>query len=148
MSENESNAYTLKGTYYQSMDVKGRMTFPAKLREIIGEKFIVTRGSDGCLFVYSQEDFDRKNEQLKNLPMKASKDFQRFFTGGATVAEPDKQGRILIPAALRKWAELEKDVIVLGVNDRCEIWSKEKWEEFNENIDSDALLEALEGVGL
>ena len=63
------------------------------------------------------------------------------------MAEPDKQGRILIPAALRKWAELEKDVIVLGVNDRCEIWSKEKWEEFNENIDSDALLEALEGVG-
>ena len=138
---------TLMGTYNQSMDVKGRMSFPAKLREALGKQFIVTRGVDGCLFVYSQEDFDRKNEQLKNLPMKASKDFQRFFTGGATVAEPDKQGRILIPAALRKWAELEKDVIVLGVNDRCEIWSKEKWEEFNENIDSDALLEALEGVG-
>ena len=117
---------TLMGTYNQSMDVKGRMSFPAKLREALGEQFIVTRGVDGCLFVYSQEDFDRKNEQLKNLPMKASKDFQRFFTGGATVAEPDKQGRIIIPQGLVDLAKLEKDVVLTGAGKKVEIWSKER----------------------
>ena len=89
MSENESNAYTLKGTYYQSMDVKGRMTFPAKLREIIGEKFIVTRGSDGCLFVYSTEDFERRAEKIRNLPMSQARNFQRVFMANASEVEAD-----------------------------------------------------------
>lgn len=146
MSENESNAYTLKGTYYQSMDVKGRMTFPAKLREIIGEKFIVTRGSDGCLFVYSTEDFERRAEKIRNLPMSQARNFQRVFMANASEVEADKQGRILIPPALRAMANLDKEIVVTGVSDRCEIWDKQTWEDFNNSVDLGALMDALEGL--
>ena len=136
----------LKGTYYQSMDAKGRMTFPAKLREQIGERFIVTRGTDGCLFVYSLEEFSARAEKIKRLPMSQARDFQRVFMANAGEVEADKQGRILIPPALRKLAKLEKEIVVTGVSDRCEIWDKQTWEGFNESVDVGALLDALEGL--
>ncbi len=136
----------LKGTFYQSMDAKGRMTFPAKLREIIGERFIVTRGSDGCLFVYSKEDFDRRAAKISRLPMAQARDFQRVFMANANEVEADKQGRILIPPNLRRLASLDKEVVVTGVSDRCEIWDKEKWDSFNDSVDMGALMDALEGL--
>ncbi|MBR4554329.1 MAG: division/cell wall cluster transcriptional repressor MraZ [Ruminococcus sp.] len=128
------------------MDVKGRMTFPAKLREIIGERFIVTRGSDGCLFVYSKEDFELRAEKIRNLPMSQARNFQRVFMANASEVEADKQGRILIPPALRTLAGLDKEIVVTGVSDRCEIWDKQKWEDFNNSVDLGALMDALEGL--
>lgn len=137
---------TLKGTFNQSMDAKGRMSFPAKLREIIGEQFIVTKGIDGCLFVYSTEDFDAKAEKIKSLPLAKARALQRNFMGWACDVEADKQGRILIPASLREVAGLEKDVVVVGVSDRCEIWDKQRWIDFNNNLDDEEMMSALEDV--
>lgn len=128
------------------MDAKGRMSFPAKLREIIGERFIITRGIDGCLFVYSIEEFQIKSDKLKALPMAKARKMQRTFTGYASEVEADKQGRILVPQALREVAALEKEVVVVGVSDRCEIWDKKRWESFNEEIDDNELMDALEGL--
>lgn len=139
---------TLMGTYNQSMDVKGRMSFPVKFREIIGERFIVTRGIDHCLLVFSPEDFDRLNEKFREMPLASGRDIIRFFTGSAIEAEADKQGRILVPQPLRDWAGLEKEVIVMGLTDRCEIWDRCRWEERSAKLDDDALLAALEGVGI
>lgn len=136
----------LKGTYNQSMDIKGRMSFPAKLREIIGDKFVVTKGIDGCLFVYSMEDFEAKAEKIKGLPIAKARALQRSFMGWACETEADKQGRILVPASLREVAALEKEVVVVGVSDRCEIWDKKRWEDFNSGVDDDELMNALEGL--
>ena len=138
--------YMLKGTYYQSMDVKGRMSFPAKLREIIGEKFTVTKGLDGCLFVYSDENFQAKAEKIKSLPLAKGRALQRHFMAWAHDVEVDKQGRILIPQNLRDAAGLEKEIVVVGVSDRCEIWDKKRWEELNSSVDEEELMNALEDV--
>lgn len=134
----------LKGTYNQSMDVKGRMAFPAKLREIIGERFVVTKGLDGCLFVYSLEEFEVRAEKVKALPMAKARNLQRTFMANAVEVEADKQGRILIPQTLREIAGLEKEIVVAGVSDRCEIWDKQKWDELNNSVDDEMMMSALE----
>lgn len=126
---------TLMGAAYVTMDAKGRMSFPAKLREMIGERFIVTKGIDGCVYAYSLKDFKAKADKLRELPMTKARKLQRSFVGFASVVEPDKQGRILIPQALRECADLTKEVVVAGVIDRCEIWSKERWDSFNDESD-------------
>lgn len=136
----------LKGIYSQSMDAKGRMSFPAKLREIIGERFVVTKGIDGCLFVYSEEDFEAKAEKLRSLPLAKGRALQRHFMAWAKDVEVDKQGRILISQELRETASLEKEIVVVGVSDRCEIWDKSRWEEINSAVDQDELMSILEDV--
>lgn len=136
----------LNGTYYQTIDVKGRMSFPTKLREIIGESFVITKGLTGCLFVYSQEDFDKLAQKLSDMPMSKALTVQRYFMASSTNVEADKQGRVLVPQALREFAGLEKEIVVAGVSDRAEIWSKSKWDEFNETISEEAVMEALEGL--
>ena len=146
MADASNDVKALMGTYYQSMDAKGRMTFPAKLREIIGERIVVTRGSDGCLFVYSRWDFDIMSKKISKLPMSQARDFQRVFMANASDVEPDKQGRILIPPVLRSLAGLDKEVVVVGVSDRCEIWDRQKWDDFNTSVDIDSLMDALEGL--
>lgn len=128
------------------MDVKGRMTFPAKLRETIGERFIVTKGFDGCLFVYSLEDFKAMAAKIKALPMAQARNLQRSFMANANEVEADKQGRILIPTSLREMAGLEKDIVVAGVSDRCEIWDKQRWDDLNNSVNDEMLMEALEGL--
>ena len=146
MADASNDVKALMGTYYQSMDAKGRMTFPAKLREIIGERIVVTRGSDGCLFVYSRGDFDIMSKKISKLPMSQARDFQRVFMANASDVEPDKQGRILIPPVLRSLAGLDKEVVVVGVSDRCEIWDRQKWDDFNTSVDIGSLMDALEGL--
>lgn len=136
----------LNGTYYQTIDVKGRMSFPTKLREIIGESFVITKGLTGCLFVYSQEDFDKLAQKLSDMPMSKALTVQRYFMASSTNVEADKQGRVLVPQALREFAGLEKEIVVAGVSDRAEIWSKSKWDEFNQTISEEAVMEALEGL--
>ena len=123
--------FMFMGEYHYSIDEKGRLTIPAKLRYELGENFIVTRGLDGCLFVYPKNEWENIIQKYKELPnTKDARTFMRFFLSGATVCEFDKQGRINISAPLTKYAELKKDCVIIGVNDRLEVWSKERWESF------------------
>lgn len=135
----------LTGTFNQTMDAKGRMSFPAKLREALGERFIVTKGIDGCLFVYSIENFEKKAEKIQSLPLAKARALQRSFMAWACEVEPDKQGRILVAQSLREAAALDKEIVVAGVCDRCEIWDKQRWMQFNERSESE-LAEELEGL--
>ena len=111
------------GEYNHTIDAKGRLIIPSKFREILGDAFVVTKGLDGCLFVYDNEEWKRFEEKLRSLPItnKEARQFVRFFLAGATEAEVDKQGRILIPNVLREFAEITKDVVLVGVGSRIEI---------------------------
>ncbi len=126
------------GEYHHTIDDKGRLTIPSKIRYELGETFVVTRGLDGCLFVYPKNVWDnivRKYQELPNV--KDARNFMRFFLSGATDTQFDKQGRINIASPLIKYAELQKDCVVIGVGDRLEIWSEERWNSFiDENEDN------------
>ena len=125
---------------------------PAKLREDMGEKFIITKGLDGCLFGFSQKEWENFEAKLKTLPLtnKNARDFVRFFLSGAMECEIDKQGRFLISSNLRNVATLEKEVVIIGVGTRIEIWNKDKWEEYNseENISADDIAENMTMLGI
>ncbi len=119
------------GEYHHSIDEKGRIIIPSKLRYDLGESFIVTRGLDGCLFIYPKNEWENIVNKYKELPnVKDARNFMRFFLSGAVNAEFDKQGRINISTPLASYAGLKKDCVIIGVNERLEIWSKERWEEF------------------
>lgn len=124
------------GEYLHSIDNKGRLIFPAKFRDELGERFIATKGLDNCLFVYTLEEWAILESKLKQLPMAKpeARAFARFFFAGAAELESDKQGRVLLPPNLREHAKLDKDVIVIGVSSRIELWSKEAWDEYNAKI--------------
>ena len=142
----------LIGEFEHSLDAKGRIIMPAKLRESIGEKFVVTKGLDGCLFAFSLSEWTNFEEKLKSLPLsnKNSREFTRFFLSGASECEIDKQGRFLIPTNLRSIANLKKDIVIIGVGTRIEIWDKEKWEEYNsaENISVEDIAENMTNLGI
>ena len=140
----------LIGEYEHSLDAKGRMIMPAKLRQDMGEKFIVTKGLDGCLFAFSSEEWMNFETKLKALPLsdKNARNFVRFFLSGATECEIDKQGRFLIPSNLREFAELEKDLVIVGMNSRIEIWAKNKWKNVDEQISADEIAEKMEMLGI
>lgn len=142
----------LIGEYEHSLDAKGRLIMPAKLREDIGEKFIVTKGLDGCLFGFSQSEWNNFEEKLKTLPLtnKNARDFVRFFLSGAIECEIDKQGRFLIASNLREYATMEKEVVIIGVGTRIEIWNRDKWKTYNsdENISADAIAENMTMLGI
>lgn len=139
------------GEYNHTIDAKGRLIVPAKFREILGDNFIVTKGLDGCLFVYPNDEWTRFEEKLKSLPLtnKNARQFTRFFLAGAAVCEVDKQGRILLPQVLREFASLEKDVVLVGVASRIEIWSRERWDESMNTYDGDMdeVAENMESLG-
>ncbi|MCD8095795.1 MAG: division/cell wall cluster transcriptional repressor MraZ [Ruminococcus sp.] len=134
-----------KGTHTQTVDAKGRMVFPSKLRELLGDSFTLTKGVGGCIFVYSLEAFAEKAEKLNSLPMATALTLQRSFMANATDVEADKQGRILIPARLRELAGLENEAAVIGVSDHCEIWNPERWNELNDSVSDEDFMKALEG---
>lgn len=140
------------GEYEHSVDSKGRLIMPAKLREEIGEKFVVTKGLDGCLFVFSLKEWDLFQEKLRALPVsnKNARDFSRFFLAGAIECEIDKQGRFLISGNLREFASLDKDVVIIGVTTRLEIWNKEKWKNYSsdENISAEEIAENMSMLGI
>ena len=140
----------LIGEYEHSLDAKGRLIMPAKLREDIGEKFIITKGLDGCLFAFSIAEWKIFEEKLRSLPIsnKDARKFSRFFFAWAIDCEIDKQGRFLISSNLREFAELIKDVIIVGMDSRIEIWSKEKWNKFDEDISADEIAEKMEMLGI
>lgn len=138
------------GEYNHSVDAKGRLIVPAKFRESLGEEFVVTKGLDGCLFIYSQDEWKNIEETFRNTPLttKDARKFSRFFFAGAAICELDKQGRILIPANLREFAGLEKDVVLAGVFNKIEIWSKDRWMDEGNYDDMDEVAERMAELGL
>ena len=138
------------GEYNHTIDTKGRLIIPSKFREELGEEFVVTKGLDGCLFVFPNQAWQEFEEKLRALPLtnKSARQFSRFFVAGATPCELDKQGRILIPATLREFAGLEKDVVLTGNITRIEIWSKTKWAENSKYDDMDAIAEGMQEMGI
>ena len=128
----------LIGEYHHNIDEKGRLIIPSKFREEIGTSFVVTRGLDGCLFVYSLVEWERIVAKLKKLPFtkKDARTFTRFFLASATVCQFDKQGRINLVNSLIEYAELKKECAIIGVNDRLEIWALDKFNNLmNENFE-------------
>ncbi|MCP8616612.1 division/cell wall cluster transcriptional repressor MraZ [Salirhabdus salicampi] len=117
------------GEFQHNIDTKGRIIVPAKFREDLGETFVITRGLDKCIFGYPMSEWRLLEEKMKKLPLtkKDARAFTRFFFSGAVECEVDKQGRINIPSPLRHYAELDKECVVIGVSNRIELWSKEKW---------------------
>lgn len=140
----------LIGEYEHSVDTKGRLIMPAKLRDEIGYKFIVTKGLDGCLFVFPLKEWEIFQEKLRALPVsdKNARNFTRFFFAGAIECEIDKQGRFLVSSNLREFAGLDKDVVIIGMNSRLEIWSKEKWQQCDENISADEIADHMTDLGI
>ena len=120
------------GEYHHTIDEKGRIIIPAKFREMLGDNFIVTRGIENCLFVYSMDDWTKITDKLNSLPFtrRDARTFNRFFMSGATSVELDKQGRSNISAPLIDYAHLVKDCVVIGTGDRIEIWGQEAWDLF------------------
>ena len=117
------------GEYHQKIDDKSRLTIPAKLRNELGNNFIVTRGLDGCLFIYKKETWEKIVNNYQTLPnVKEARNFMRFFLSGATTIDCDKQGRINISQPLINHANLNKDTVIIGVGDRLEVWDSAKWE--------------------
>lgn len=138
------------GEYNHTIDAKGRLIIPSRFREKLGSDFVVTKGLDGCLFVYPNEEWTSMEEKFRNIPLttKDARKFSRFFFSGAAVCEVDKQGRILLPQVLREFADLQKDVVLAGVLGRIEIWSKERWQDENTYDDMDEIAEHMAELGL
>lgn len=118
------------GEYGHNIDRKGRLIMPAKFREELGEHVVVTRGLDGCLYVYTTEQWMEVYEKLSSLPStnKNARWYQRMVLSKAAECEMDAQGRILIPSSLTSLAELKKECLIIGMANHLEIWSKERWE--------------------
>lgn len=129
------------GEYQHTLDGKGRVIIPSRLRDGLGDRFVVTRGLDQCLFVYPSSEWVRLEQKLKQLPFtkRDSRAFSRLFFSGAMEVETDRQGRVLIPQNLREYAGIEKDVMFIGVSNRVEVWSEEAWRNYfgqaNENYE-------------
>ncbi|MCD5410586.1 MAG: division/cell wall cluster transcriptional repressor MraZ [Clostridiales bacterium] len=140
------------GEYNHSIDVKGRVSVPAKFRETLGSSFIITKGLDNCLFIYPQNEWIILERKLKQLPMtnKDARAFVRFFFAGASECDLDNQGRIRIPNNLREHAHLKKEAVIIGVATRIEVWSYDEWRGYNENanLSYDEIASRMEEMGI
>lgn len=137
------------GEYDHTIDVEGRVIIPSKFREDLSGEFVITAGLDGCLFVYPMVEWERFIDELKRLPgSKEVRQLQRYFMAGAAACDMDKQGRVLIPNKLREHGEIEKDVVLVGVINKIEIWSQERWNSNNNYEDVDQIAEKMAEFGL
>lgn len=138
------------GEYNHTIDSKGRLIIPSKFREDLGQEFVMTKGLDGCLFVFPIKEWEAFEEKLRSLPLidKNARKFSRFFLAGAAACELDKQGRTLVPGTLREFAGMDKEVVLTGMLDRIEIWSKDKWNENNSYEDMDDIALSMQELGL
>lgn len=140
------------GEYQHTLDAKNRAIMPSKFREKLGDRFVMTKGLDNCLFVYSQNEWSIVEEKLKSLPMtnKDARAFLRFFFAGASECELDKQGRIVIPTNLKEYARIDRELVIIGISTRIEIWSKEEWNKFNSdaNISYEDVAEKMSQLGI
>jgi MraZ protein len=123
------------GTYTPKLDDKGRLILPAKFRDQLAGGLMVTRGQEHCLYVWPQPEVERITERLREAPVsnKATRDYVRMFSSASSDETPDKQGRITVPPKLREWANLSKDVVVIGAMNRLEIWDEAAWEAYSES---------------
>ena len=138
----------MTGQYAHNIDAKGRLFIPAKLRQELGETFHVAAGLDHCLAVYSDAAWQKLMGKLENMPYSKVRALRTMFANAAD-CEPDGQGRILIPAKLRQYADLDKEVVVIGSFDRVEIWSAQRWAELEAAaFESGSLEQAMEEMGL
>ncbi|MBQ7478384.1 MAG: division/cell wall cluster transcriptional repressor MraZ [Selenomonadaceae bacterium] len=126
----------LMGEYMHTIDTKGRVIMPADFRAELGETFFVTKGLDNCLFIYGQAEWEALSAKLRQLPLAKpeARAFVRFFFAGARMMECDKQGRFLVPGNLRSYANLKKDVVLTGVMNRAELWDKESWTKYTDEV--------------
>ena len=142
----------LMGEYVHSIDAKGRIILPADFREELGEHFVITKGLDNCLFVYDEEEWNNLSQKLRQLPLAKpeARAFVRFFFAGARTLECDRQGRFLVPGNLRSYAMLEKDVVLIGVSNRIEVWSKAEWTRYNDSVNPmvTQIAETLSDLGI
>lgn len=120
------------GTHSPRLDEKGRLILPAKFRDELAEGLVITKGQERCLFVYPAATFERLAEKLREAPTtdKAVRDYVRIFFAGASDEVPDRQGRITVPPALRAYAGLERDCVVIGAGERVEVWDAAAWERY------------------
>ena len=140
----------LMGTYHHNIDAKGRMSFPTKLRDLLGGEFYVTKSiNQKCLTIYSTSEWEKLANKIAELPdSMGGLDIKRWLFSGAGELVPDKQGRVLIPSDLREFAGLKKDVVVIGLDDKAEIWDKELWDAQQSNMDMSAMLAAMQQLGI
>jgi len=141
----------LMGTYDHSLDAKGRLIVPAKIREELGDRFYLSRNQDGCLSLYAVSEWEelvKRIEQLPKISSEAARRLRRFYFGNGREMEIDKQGRILIPADDRSFAGLSRDITFVGVDDHAEIWDAASWIRYNSEMDLKSLSYDLEGLNL
>ena len=138
------------GEYNHTVDTKGRLIVPSKFRELLGDEFVVTKGLDGCLFVYPGDEWKLMETKFREVSQfsKEARKFARFFFAGAATCEVDKQGRVLLPANLREFAGIEKEVVLAGVVNHIEIWNKDRWQDTNEYDDVEEIAEHMASLGL
>ena len=145
--------FMFTGTYNQKVDEKGRIIIPARFKSDFGKKVVITNYLDNCLSIYTKETWTKLEKKIVSLPMshKSSRDFKRFFLGSAQVVDIDKQGRVLVSQLLRKYANIESEVNLVGVGDHVEIWDIKTWENTytkNNFNDSDKFVASLEDLGI
>lgn len=142
----------LLGEYRHNVDTKGRVSVPSRFRADLGQSFVVTKGLDNCLFVYSKEEWETFENKLKALPLtnNDARSFMRFFFAGATECEVDKQGRINIPQVLREYAGIKKDVVIVGVATRAEIWDSANWDKYtsSDSLDVTKIASQMSNLGI
>ena len=139
-----------RGTYSHAIDTKGRIIIPVRFREALGDTFVVTKGFDGCLYAFPQEEWEAFEDKLRALPLnnQDARQLSHFFIGGACDAEPDKQGRILLPQSLLTHAAIVREAVIVGMGGRLEIWSAERWESAGEAGNIDDIASAMNAYGL
>ena len=139
----------MRGEFKSTLDAKGRMNFPVKLRDELGTVFMISKTIGApCIKVYKTEDWEQLVARIREMPQTKTADLQRFLFGSAFDIEPDKQGRALIPAPLREYAGLTTDVVIVGLEGRAEIWDKEKWDAINSTRDEQSLVDVAMELGL
>ena len=140
------------GEYRHNVDVKGRVSVPSKFRGDLGQSFVVTKGLDNCLFMYSKNEWETFENKLKQLPLtnQDARSFMRFFFAGATECEVDKQGRINIPQNLRDYANIKKDVVIVGVATRAEVWDLDNWNQYttSDSLDVSKIASQMSELGI
>lgn len=140
------------GEYQHSLDIKARLIVPARFREELGVRFVATKGLDNCVFIYPLDEWKIIEEKIRSLPFTRSdaRSFARFFFSGATELEADKQGRVVLPQNLREYANIDKDLVIIGVGSRIEIWSSSTWATYNQTAASsyENFAESLVDFGL
>lgn len=140
------------GEYQHSLDNKGRVTIPSKFREQLSDRFVATKGLENCIFLYSTQEWKGIEEKLRTLPFTRAdvRSFARFFFSGASELDVDKQGRTVLPSNLREYAGIDRDVVIIGVGSRAEIWAHDKWADYNQENTGhyEQLAESLVDLGI